>query len=92
MTLSRTESSATHTWRDQASCRSTDPDLFFPVGSTGPAVGQIEAAKAVCHTCPSKVPCLDFALESHQDSGVWGGTSEEERRTIRRQRRRRAAS
>jgi WhiB family redox-sensing transcriptional regulator len=30
------------------------------------------------------VRCLEFALETNQDSGVWGGTSEEERRDIRR--------
>jgi WhiB family transcriptional regulator, redox-sensing transcriptional regulator len=85
-------SMSTHHWRDQASCRSTDPDLFFPVGTTGPAIVQIEAAKAVCETCPAKAPCLEYALTSHQDAGVWGGHSEEERRTIRRQRRRRAAA
>jgi WhiB family transcriptional regulator, redox-sensing transcriptional regulator len=91
LTLSRPEPPIS-TWRAQASCRSTDPDLFFPVGTTGPAVAQIEAAKAVCRTCPSQDPCLEFALESHQDSGIWGGTSEEERRAIRRRRRRQAAS
>ena len=35
-------------WRDQAACRDTDPDLFFPIGSTGPAIEQIDAAKTVC--------------------------------------------
>jgi len=30
--------------------------------------------------------CLDYALATNQDSGVWGGLSEEERRDIRRQR------
>jgi hypothetical protein len=38
-------------WRDNASCRDTDPDLFFPVGTTGPAIEQIENAKAVCREC-----------------------------------------
>jgi WhiB family redox-sensing transcriptional regulator len=60
-------------WRDGASCRDTDPDLFFPVGTTGAAVDQIAAAKAVCDACPAKEPCLQFAIENNQDSGVWGG-------------------
>ena len=79
-------------WRAFAACRDGDPDLFFPVGTTGPAVRQIEAAKAVCRACPSLEPCLEFALRTGQDAGVWGATSEEERRAIRRARRRRAAA
>lgn len=71
-------------WREQASCRSTDQELFFPVGTTGDAVEQIQAAKAVCESCPVRVACLRFALESNQEAGIWGGTSEEERRTLRR--------
>ncbi len=70
-------------WREHAACRDTDPDLFFPVGTTGPAISQIESAKAVCRTCPSLDPCLEFALATNQESGVWGGTSEEERRKLR---------
>ena len=70
-------------WRDVASCRDTDPDLFFPVGTTGPAIEQIENAKAVCQQCDAQAPCLEFALATNQDSGVWGGTSEEERRQLR---------
>ena len=72
-------------WRKLAACRDTDPDLFFPVGTTGPAIEQIDNAKAVCQTCEAQVPCLEFALSTNQDSGVWGGTSEEERRKLRRQ-------
>ena len=33
-------------WRDKAACLTADPELFFPVGNTGPAVDQIEKAKA----------------------------------------------
>lgn len=73
-------------WRDVSACRDTDPDLFFPVGTTGPALEQIASAKAVCNECEAKAPCLEFALITNQDSGIWGGTSEEERRKIRRRR------
>ena len=81
------------TWHTQSACRDTDPGLFFPIGATGDAIAQIAHAKAVCDMCPTKQPCLDFALATNQDSGVWGGASEEERRTIRRRlaRERRAA-
>ena len=80
-------------WREHAACRDTQPDLFFPVGTTGLAIEQIEAAKAVCHECLVRGDCLEFALATNQDSGVWGGTSEEERRKLRKQwlSRRRAA-
>ncbi|MFF0337927.1 WhiB family transcriptional regulator [Streptomyces fimicarius] len=71
-------------WRTRAACRVEDPDLFFPIGTTGPAVAQAEEAKAVCRRCPVMERCLDWALESGQDYGVWGGTDEEERRRIKR--------
>ena len=73
-------------WRSMALCRDTNPDLFFPVGSTGVALDQIAAAKAVCTQCSARPECLDYALDTNQDSGVWGGLSEEERRQIRRER------
>lgn len=75
---------ADYTWRDEAICRETDPDLFFPIGTTGQALLQIDRAKQVCDECTVQVSCLEFALETNQDSGIWGGTSEEERRDIRR--------
>jgi WhiB family redox-sensing transcriptional regulator len=75
---------ADYSWRREALCRDTDPDLFFPVGTTGPAIEQIENAKAVCRQCEAQTPCLEYALATNQDSGVWGGTSEEERRILRR--------
>ena len=72
-------------WREHSACRDTDPDLFFPVGTTGPAIEQIENAKAVCRMCDVQKTCLEYALVTNQDSGIWGGTSEEERRPPRRQ-------
>ena len=85
LTWSRTFEFNTEDWREKASCRSVDPDLFFPVGTTGVALDQIEQAKAVCRSCDAQAPCLEFALSTNQESGVWGGTSEEERRKLRKQ-------
>ncbi len=82
LTLERDE------WRKFAECRDTDPDLFFPVGTTGPALEQIANAKAVCRSCEVQGLCLEYAVSTNQDSGVWGGTSEEERRQMRRARQR----
>lgn len=85
-----------HDWRSQAACTDEDPELFFPIGSTGPAVDQIAEAKKVCARCEVREPCLEYAISSNQDSGVWGGLSEDERRSLKRkrqrQRRRRMAS
>ncbi|MEU2855529.1 WhiB family transcriptional regulator [Streptomyces syringium] len=71
-------------WRHNAVCREEDPELFFPVGNTGSTVLQIEEAKAVCRRCPVMEQCLQWALESGQDAGVWGGLSEGERRALKR--------
>ncbi len=79
-------------WLDGARCIEEDPELFFPVGTTGPAVEQVERAIAVCAECPVIRECLEWALDTAQDAGVWGGLDEEERRNIRRRRRREAAA
>ncbi|WP_328344877.1 WhiB family transcriptional regulator [Micromonospora sp. NBC_00421] len=71
-------------WRDAAYCRDKDPELHFPVGTSGPALIQTEQAKANCRRCPVKDECLSWALDSGQDHGVWGGMSEDERRAVKR--------
>ncbi|AQS71192.1 WhiB family transcriptional regulator [Streptomyces pactum] len=71
-------------WREHAACRTEDPDLFFPIGTTGPAALQTEQAKAVCRSCPVREQCLRWALDTGQSIGVWGGTSELERRALKR--------
>jgi WhiB family transcriptional regulator, redox-sensing transcriptional regulator len=76
-------------WRQHAACLDLDTELFFPVGTTGKALEQMEEARAVCLGCPVINECLEWALATHQDAGVWGGKTEDERRTIRRNRQRR---
>lgn len=80
-------------WRHDAACLDEDPDLFFPIGNTGPALLQVAEAKTVCRRCPVREQCLHWAIEHGQDSGVWGGLGENERRSLRRRMaRRRSAS
>ncbi|MET9847890.1 WhiB family transcriptional regulator [Streptomyces ossamyceticus] len=79
--------------RPRAACVDEDPELFFPIGNTGPALLQIEEAKAVCRRCPLIESCLEGALARNEASGVWGGLSEDERRSLkRREARKRAAA
>ena len=65
-------------WRTAAACQSCDPELFFPLSSSGPAVEQIAQAKQVCARCPVRPQCLAFALRTHQAHGVWGGLTAQE--------------
>ena len=72
------------TWGERAECRNKDPELFFPIGNTGPALLQLEDAKAVCQRCPVQQTCLSWALAAGIEFGVFGGMSEEERRALKR--------
>ncbi len=71
------------TWASRAACLGTDPELFFPIGETGPALRQIAQAKRVCGGCPVQGACLQWALDTGQDAGVWGGLSETERQQLK---------
>jgi WhiB family transcriptional regulator, redox-sensing transcriptional regulator len=65
---------------DQAACRDADPDIFFP--EKGEWTRAIEA-KAICGSCPVREECLQWALETGQLFGTWGGLGERERRRLR---------
>jgi len=71
-------------WRERAACRDLDTDLFFPVGEGAEAQAQADAAKAVCASCPVRGDCLDFAIATRQEAGIFGGMTEEDRRRHRR--------
>ena len=69
-------------WQDQARCRETDPELFFP------EKGQPStAAKRVCMSCDVRTECLEYALRNGERYGVFGGKTERERRRIAKDRR-----
>jgi WhiB family redox-sensing transcriptional regulator len=73
-------------WRDDALCRQEDPEDFFPNGATPAAKAAERHAKAVCWRCPSIRPCGQWALQTGEKNGVWGGMTENERLKILRQR------
>ena len=79
-------------WRSAGACLSADPDLFFPISSTGPAERQRARAKTICAGCPVRRECLEFALSHNQIYGIWGGTTAEDRQRERRRKRRAAAT
>jgi WhiB family transcriptional regulator, redox-sensing transcriptional regulator len=79
-------------WRAAGACLSADPDLFFPISSTGTAERQIARAKMICAGCRVRRECLDFALGHDQVYGIWGGTTREDRQRERRRKRRAAAA
>ncbi len=66
-------------WAEYARCAGVDPDVLFPVPgqTTGPA-------KAFCRACPARSQCLEWALETQQKHGVWGGMTASQRRRLRR--------
>lgn len=67
-------------WRDDATCRTVDPELFFPTGRAGQVTEMEQQAKKVCAVCPVREECLDTALEDDDYTGVRGGLSAKERR------------
>lgn len=82
-------------WMVRGLCRYVeDPNIFFPEGGSGRG-GQMQAdqdkAIEVCHRCPVEKDCLEFALSTRQDFGVWGGCTERERTRIRKNRAKRAS-
>jgi WhiB family redox-sensing transcriptional regulator len=75
-------------WQEQAACRDYDNLLFF--GEEGESELEKQSreshAKAICRTCPVQEPCLEFAMDTNQKYGIWGGLSDKERASLKRRR------
>lgn len=71
--------------RAQPLCRQFDPDTWFPTGNSGPALQEAEKAKSICRQCPIRMECLEHALVTRAEFGIWGGYDERERRLMMRQ-------
>jgi WhiB family redox-sensing transcriptional regulator len=68
-----------------------DPEVFFPTRREGPGWVApeviVEEAKAICGRCPVKEPCADWAADTGQEFGYWGGLGPEELKRLRLKRR-----
>lgn len=75
-------------WQYQGECRKHDPEIFFLDTHLRGSAKQkkIAAAKKICGPCPVKNDCLEHALNTPENYGVWGGLSEEEREILIRRR------
>lgn len=67
-----TPTSETPNWRDQASCKGADPEVFFDTHDT-------RAARGICLMCAARLACLQDALTNHSEYGVFGGLTASER-------------
>lgn len=85
-------------WQDQASCKSISPTIFFGdhvcrTECDGPKgcldvrrekgrFSRVAKARTICDGCEVQVECLEFALDTKQAHGIWGGATERERRNL----------
>jgi WhiB family redox-sensing transcriptional regulator len=63
-----------------AACLRYDPDWWFPSSKAGDSPVH---AKRVCHGCPVRQACEDYAVPRAELHGIWGGLSPLERARLR---------
>lgn len=68
----------TEPWRKEALCIDQPAALFFPESSQSNLQG-----KRICEMCPVRLECLEYAVATFQEFGIWGGTVGKERGQIR---------
>ncbi len=65
-------------WMADAACRGMPSSIFFIEPG-----GTADAARAVCSGCPTRQPCLAYALTQDMP-GIWAGTTPRQRAAMRR--------
>lgn len=68
-------------WMKQAECSGAPEHYFFP-GSGG----TYDKGKAICAGCPVRQECLEFAIETPCEDGLYGGLTYKERQALVRER------
>lgn len=81
-------------WHDRAACRGVPLVVFFGHEGESRAAkrGREEYARSICSQCSVRAECLQWALDSPEAFGTWGGLDEDTRKAERRRRMRRDVS
>ncbi|SLH31856.1 Putative transcriptional regulator, WhiB family [Mycobacteroides abscessus subsp. massiliense] len=64
-------------WQDEAACRGLPTEWWFPQQGSS---HECQRAKAISRSCPVKAQCLQFAIEVHDQHGIYAGLSLRDRR------------
>ncbi len=65
-------------WQPKAACVDMDTEEFFPEKG-----GSAREARKKCLGCEVTRQCLEYALMTNTDFGVWGGLTPPDRRAVR---------
>jgi WhiB family redox-sensing transcriptional regulator len=82
-------------WQNRAACNGTNVNLFYGSTTEGsreypPETRDRETrdretrAKSFCRDCPVRTACLQYALDTGEKFGIWGGLDPDERKRYRR--------
>lgn len=70
-------------WRDRGLCRAhPDPDLWYATAAESHGA-RVDQAVAICVRCPVLNLCAQWALETAEPWGVWGGLTAGQRARMR---------
>lgn len=71
-------------WMDDANCHGLT-HVMYPVTDAGTTAGKrdLARAKAVCRRCDVQAECLAYAINEHENDGVWGGLAPRERTKVK---------
>ena len=64
-------------WQLQANCDETNTELFF-----SELKSKVEKAKALCGSCAVASECLQFAIDTKIEFGIFGGVTADERKAL----------
>lgn len=75
-------------WQEKGACKNLDTEIFFlDFNEKGKSKrNKNRTAIEICKKCPVKMQCLEHAITTPENFGVWGGATPEQRAIIRRTR------